>query len=188
MSVASDFVVVSNRLPVDRTDDEAEPWRRSPGGLVTALDPVMRRNDGAWVGWPGQAGVEIEPFEFDGLRLVPVALSADDIQLYYEGFSNDTIWPLYHDVIATPTYHRTWWDAYVRVNRRFAEAARREKAPRRVTATTTCFGSSRTSTPWWPRARRRARSSTRSRPSRGASARGEPRAGPSGETRRRRRW
>ena len=123
MSVASDFVVVSNRLPVDRTDDEAEPWRRSPGGLVTALDPVMRRNDGAWVGWPGQAGVEIEPFEFDGLRLVPVALSADDIQLYYEGFSNDTIWPLYHDVIATPTYHRTWWDAYVRVNRRFAEAA-----------------------------------------------------------------
>nr|WP_221417582.1 trehalose-6-phosphate synthase [Microbacterium marinum] len=123
VSVASDFVVVSNRLPVDRTDDEAEPWRRSPGGLVTALDPVMRRNDGAWVGWPGQAGVEIEPFEFDGLRLVPVALSADDIQLYYEGFSNDTIWPLYHDVIATPTYHRTWWDAYVRVNRRFAEAA-----------------------------------------------------------------
>ena len=123
MSVASDFVVVSNRLPVDRADDEAEPWRRSPGGLVTALDPVMRRNDGAWVGWPGQAGVEIEPFEFDGLRLVPVALSADDLRLYYEGFSNDTIWPLYHDVIAAPTYHRAWWDAYARVNRRFAEAA-----------------------------------------------------------------
>ncbi len=128
MSVASDFVVVSNRLPVDRTDDESEPWRRSPGGLVTALDPVMRRNNGAWVGWPGQADVDIEPFEFDGLQLVPVRLTADDMQLYYEGFSNDTIWPLYHDVIAAPTYHRAWWDAYVRVNRRFAEAASRNAA------------------------------------------------------------
>ncbi|SDG19802.1 MULTISPECIES: trehalose-6-phosphate synthase [unclassified Microbacterium] len=123
MTVASDFVVVSNRLPVDRTDDENEPWRRSPGGLVTALDPVMRSTHGAWVGWPGQADMELEPFEFDGLQLVPVTLSADDMQLYYEGFSNDTIWPLYHDVIAAPTYHRTWWDAYVRVNKRFAEAA-----------------------------------------------------------------
>jgi len=123
VTVASDFVVVSNRLPVDRTDDENEPWRRSPGGLVTALDPVMRSTHGAWVGWPGQADMELEPFEFDGLQLVPVTLSADDMQLYYEGFSNDTIWPLYHDVIAAPTYHRTWWDAYVRVNKRFAEAA-----------------------------------------------------------------
>lgn len=123
MTVASDFVVVSNRLPVDRTDDPHEPWRRSPGGLVTAVDPVMRRNNGAWIGWPGQPGVELDPFEFDGLQLVPVALSADDVQLYYEGFSNDTIWPLYHDVIAAPTYHRTWWDAYLKVNRRFAEAA-----------------------------------------------------------------
>lgn len=123
MTVASDFVVVSNRLPVDRTDDENEPWRRSPGGLVTALDPVMRSTHGAWVGWPGQADMELDPFEFDGLQLVPVTLSADDMQLYYEGFSNDTIWPLYHDVIAAPTYHRTWWDAYVRVNKRFAEAA-----------------------------------------------------------------
>ena len=123
MTVASDFVVVSNRLPVDRTDDENEPWRRSPGGLVTAVDPVMRRNNGAWIGWPGQPGVELDPFEFDGLQLVPVTLTADDVQLYYEGFSNDTIWPLYHDVIAAPTYHRAWWDAYVKVNRRFAEAA-----------------------------------------------------------------
>ncbi|MDJ1113567.1 alpha,alpha-trehalose-phosphate synthase (UDP-forming) [Microbacterium dauci] len=123
MTVAADFVVVSNRLPVDRTDDDAEPWRRSPGGLVTALDPVMRSADGAWVGWGGKADLDVPPFEFDGLRLVPVPLSTDEIQLYYEGFSNDTIWPLYHDVIAAPTYHRAWWDSYVKVNRRFAEAA-----------------------------------------------------------------
>ena len=118
----ADFVVVANRLPVDRTPD-GEGWRRSPGGLVTALEPVMRRTEGAWVGWPGQPDVELEPFDFDGTHLVPVTLSATDVQLYYEGFSNDTIWPLYHDVIATPTYKRAWWDAYVRVNRRFAEAA-----------------------------------------------------------------
>ncbi|MCR2784573.1 MULTISPECIES: alpha,alpha-trehalose-phosphate synthase (UDP-forming) [unclassified Microbacterium] len=121
----ADFVVVANRLPVDRAanGDGEEQWRPSPGGLVTALAPVMRRADGAWVGWPGQADLEVEPFEFDGMQLVPVALSAEDVELYYEGFSNDTIWPLYHDVIAAPRYRREWWQAYVRVNRRFAEAA-----------------------------------------------------------------
>lgn len=121
----ADLVVVANRLPVDRVTSPAgeETWRRSPGGLVTALEPVMQKVDGAWVGWPGQADLEVEPFDFDGTHLVPVALSADDVELYYEGFSNDTIWPLYHDVIAEPRYRRVWWDAYVRVNRRFAEAA-----------------------------------------------------------------
>jgi len=123
VSAAADFVVIANRLPVDRGDDENEPWRRSPGGLVTALEPVVQRTGGAWVGWPGQPDLDFEPFEFDGIRLVPVALTADEVAKYYEGFSNDTIWPLYHDVIAAPTYHRAWWDAYVRVNRRFAEAA-----------------------------------------------------------------
>ena len=121
----ADFVVVANRLPVDRvTDPDGEhSWRRSPGGLVTALEPVMRRAEGAWVGWPGQPDLELEPFDFDGTHLVPISLSAEDVELYYEGFSNDTIWPLYHDVIAEPRYSRPWWDAYVRVNRRFAEAA-----------------------------------------------------------------
>jgi hypothetical protein len=76
----------------------------------------------------------------------------------------------------------------VRRASRRRRAAKEKAATRRATATTTCSGSSRTSTPWWPRARRRARSSTRSRPSRGASVRAEPRAGPSGETRRRRRY
>ena len=121
----AEFVVVANRLPVDRTTDADgdNAWRRSPGGLVTALEPVMQKADGAWVGWAGQPDVELEPFEFDGTLLVPVTLSTEDVELYYEGFSNDTIWPLYHDVIAEPRYSRLWWDAYVRVNRRFAQAA-----------------------------------------------------------------
>ncbi|MBX3098954.1 MAG: alpha,alpha-trehalose-phosphate synthase (UDP-forming) [Salinibacterium sp.] len=119
-----DFVVVSNRLPVDRVigPDGDESWTRSPGGLVTALEPVMREADGAWVGWAGQADVVIEPFENDGIHIVPVVLSDYDIQNYYEGFSNDTLWPLYHDVIAPPSYHREWWENYVLVNQRFADA------------------------------------------------------------------
>ncbi|MET0323887.1 MAG: trehalose-6-phosphate synthase, partial [Ilumatobacteraceae bacterium] len=121
----AEFVVVANRLPVDRVVDAEgrESWRTSPGGLVTALEPVMRETHGAWVGWPGQADLEHAPFDFDGTTLIPVTLSGDDVELYYEGFSNDTIWPLYHDVIAAPRYRRVWWDAYVRVNERFARAA-----------------------------------------------------------------
>ncbi len=83
----------------------------------------MRRTEGAWVGWAGKPDLDVEPFEFEGTQLVPVRLSAEDVELYYEGFSNDTIWPLYHDVIAEPRYRRVWWDAYVAVNQRFADAA-----------------------------------------------------------------
>jgi trehalose 6-phosphate synthase len=118
------FVVVSNRLPIDHVVDEdgRSGWRASPGGLVTALEPVMRAADGAWVGWAGQPDLELDPFDNDGIRIVPVPLSAYDLEMYYEGFSNDTLWPLYHDVIAQPGYHRVWWDSYYQVNRRFADA------------------------------------------------------------------
>ncbi|PJI93976.1 bifunctional alpha,alpha-trehalose-phosphate synthase (UDP-forming)/trehalose-phosphatase [Luteimicrobium subarcticum] len=119
------LVVVANRLPVDFTVDDAGEisWKRSPGGLVSALEPVMQQADGAWVGWNGSPDLYADPFEADGMTLVPVTLNADEIEQYYEGFSNDTLWPLYHDVIAPPAFHRQWWDAYRRVNRRFAEAA-----------------------------------------------------------------
>lgn len=118
-------MVVSNRLPVDRVtgDDGSLSWKPSPGGLVTALEPVMRVNDGAWVGWTGTADDDQGPFQADGLHLVPVRLSAEAMELYYEGFSNDTIWPLYHDVIAQPTYSRRFWEAYTAVNLQFAQAA-----------------------------------------------------------------
>ncbi|ALV44149.1 trehalose-phosphate synthase [Arthrobacter alpinus] len=128
---SSDFIVVSNRLPVDRisTEDSDAGWRRSPGGLVTALAPVMATRDGAWVGWHGAADEELEPFHHEGMDLIPVPLSADEVELYYEGFSNASLWPLYHDVIAPPEFHRTWWDAYRTVNRRFAAAAAGAAAP-----------------------------------------------------------
>jgi len=121
----SSFVVVANRLPVDRvTDADGKVgWRRSPGGLVTALAPVMRANGGAWIGWTGSTDDAPARFPSDDMDLIAVPLSAREVSLYYEGFSNTTLWPLYHDVIVPPEFHRDWWDSYVRVNRRFAEAA-----------------------------------------------------------------
>jgi trehalose 6-phosphate synthase len=121
----ADLVVVANRLPVDRVvDDNGDAtWRRSPGGLVSALMPVMKTNQGAWLGWPGGTDEDLEPFEEDGIQLVPISMSQAEIENFYEGFSNDTLWPLYHDLAAKPSFHREWWDAYVRVNQRFADRA-----------------------------------------------------------------
>jgi trehalose 6-phosphate synthase len=121
----AEFVVIANRLPVDRIigPDGETMWRKSPGGLVTALEPVIRRNGGAWIGWHGAANEKLAPFSYEGMNLIPVPLSDDEVEEYYEGFSNSTLWPLYHDVVAPPEFHREWWDAYVRVNRRFAERA-----------------------------------------------------------------
>ncbi len=119
------FVVVANRLAVERiTDDEGDlGWRTSPGGLVTALEPIMKAKEGAWVGWHGSPDEELEPFEHDGIEMIPVRLSEEEVAEFYEGMSNATLWPLYHDSVAFPEYHREWWDAYVSVNQRFAEAA-----------------------------------------------------------------
>ncbi|SDC82329.1 trehalose 6-phosphate synthase [Sanguibacter gelidistatuariae] len=124
------LVVVANRLPVDMsiTEDGTVDWQRSPGGLVTALEPVMQGADGAWVGWSGAPDLTADPFDVDGMRLVPVSLNQTEIERYYEGFSNDTLWPLYHDVIAPPAFHRQWWDSYRKVNQRFAEAAASQAA------------------------------------------------------------
>ncbi len=127
----AEFVVVANRLPVDleKLPDGTQRWKRSPGGLVTALEPMLRSREGAWVGWPGLADAEAEPFVEDGLQLHPVMLTSKDVEDYYEGFSNGTLWPLYHDVVAPPAFHRHWWQAYVRVNNRFAEAVAEVAAP-----------------------------------------------------------
>jgi trehalose 6-phosphate synthase len=127
----SEFVVVANRLPVDRVagPNGTASWRRSPGGLVSAIAPVMRNRKGVWLGWAGVTDQKLDPFTEDGMDLVPIPQSANEVALFYEGFSNATLWPLYHDVIAAPVYKRTYWDAYVRVNQRFAEAAAEAAAP-----------------------------------------------------------
>jgi trehalose 6-phosphate synthase len=125
------FVVVANRLPVDEIvdDDGKRAWTRSPGGLVSALQPTVRARQGAWIGWAGGTGEAPEPFQLDGMWLHPIALSQEELDYYYEGESNATVWPLYHDAVETPAFHRRWREAYRRVNRRFAEAAAELAAP-----------------------------------------------------------
>src|SRR5699024_1581590 len=127
-----ELVVVANRLPVDsRTlPDGATEWVTSPGGLVTAMESVMRTvESGAWVGWAGSPGEAPDPFDADGTRLYPVRLAQSDVERYYEGYSNATLWPLYHDVIVDPEFHRGWWASYLSANRRFAAAAAPVAAP-----------------------------------------------------------
>jgi trehalose 6-phosphate synthase len=121
----SSFVVVANRLPVDEvtTGDGEKQWRPSPGGLVTALHPVLAEHRGTWIGWAGGDGEAPEPFELEGINIHPVPLSGEELERYYEGQSNATIWPLYHDAVETPIYKRRWRETYRQVNQRFAEAA-----------------------------------------------------------------
>ena len=123
--MAADLVIVANRLPVDRVvlDDGTPGWRPSPGGLVAAVEPTMRLTDGVWIGWPGDAETHDDVIEVDELKLLPISMSEDDVQGHYEGFSNGTLWPLYHDLVGKPEFHREWWESYQRVNRRFAEKA-----------------------------------------------------------------
>ncbi len=127
----SDMVVVANRLPFDLKTlaDGSTEAKQAPGGLVTALAPILSKREGAWIGWAGDADVDLHAATTDGLTLHPVPLSADEISAYYEGFSNSTLWPLYHDAVADPEYHRHWWDAYQRVNKRFAEKSAAVAAP-----------------------------------------------------------
>src|SRR5690242_13804360 len=130
-SAEHSFVVVASRLPVDRAEgpDGRTEWQRTPGGLVTALEPVMREAGGAWIRWSGDAGPAPGAFEAAGLHLVGLGLSETEVRHFYEGFCNATLWPLYHDVISAPQFHRRWWEAYVTVNRRFAQAAAEQAAP-----------------------------------------------------------
>jgi len=110
-------VIAANRLPVQWTDGG---WTPSPGGLVRALWPMLRDTGGTWVGWAGDPDAETEAFHVDGVDLLPVPISAEELELYYEGFSNDALWPLYHDALRESTYSQEQWDAYRTVNERFA--------------------------------------------------------------------
>jgi trehalose 6-phosphate synthase len=112
------LVIAANRLPVHRT---AEGWETSPGGLVRALLPTVQRTGGSWVGWTGEIDGPGDAIKSEGIELYPVPLSAGDVAGYYEGFSNDTLWPLYHDAIRGSGFHNEDWEAYVSVNARFAE-------------------------------------------------------------------
>ena len=104
-------------------------WQTSPGGVVAALAPILQQRSGSWVGWTGVADFAPEPFTHDGIDQRPVPLSEGDLEDYYYGFCNETLWPLYHDALRTPQYHRHWWGPYQAVNRRFADETARAVDP-----------------------------------------------------------
>lgn len=130
-SAQSDVVIVANRLPVHRVrgDDGQNTWKTSPGGLVSALSPILQSQPSTWIGWAGNTDEKYAPFELDGIVNHPVALNHQELVSFYDGFSNGTIWPLYHDAVRPPKYHRKWWRSYVAINRRFADAAAEVVAP-----------------------------------------------------------
>ncbi len=88
---------------------------------MRALLPLLRASGGTWIGWTGEADDEPEPFVLDGVNLHPVLVTAEEVQDYYEGFANDTLWPLYHDALRDSTYSAAHWQAYQTVNQRFAD-------------------------------------------------------------------
>jgi len=123
------LVIVSNRLPIVIGREENH-WRIDPGsgGLVTALAPIMRRNSGLWVGWPGcgeEAPLEELFARFSaeqGYRLAPVPLSEEQVEKYYLGFANETLWPLFHDLLGHCRFQADTWESYREVNGLFAQA------------------------------------------------------------------
>jgi trehalose 6-phosphate synthase len=127
------LTVVANRLPVEYSVGEG--WRAAPGGLVTALHSLLEDRAATWIGWSGRyaddGGPDPGPIPPD---LVPCALdevrlTQADVEDYYEGFSNGALWPLYHDALVAPVYHRHQFDRYRRVNEEFARHVADRAAP-----------------------------------------------------------
>ncbi|MEQ8821903.1 MAG: trehalose-6-phosphate synthase [Sumerlaeia bacterium] len=125
------LVVVSNRLPIRIFEEEGggKSVRVSPGGLVTALTPILERQRGTWIGWVGGE----EDDEIRGLirqasddlpyDIKSVPLSEGEVETYYRGFSNETIWPLFHDLLGYAKFEKPNWESYFEINERFARKA-----------------------------------------------------------------
>jgi trehalose 6-phosphate synthase/phosphatase len=132
----SRLILVSNRLPftLEPAGDGTWSVTPSPGGLVSALGPVLRGRGGTWIGWPGVAG-EIPDAQFTkatrgaGYKLMPVALSEAERDEFYYGYSNEVIWPLFHDLQNFCNFEPAFWQTYKAVNERYATAIARHCQP-----------------------------------------------------------
>lgn len=133
MIESSRLIVASARLPCAMKATE-KGWQAqaSAGGLVTGLRPLGEKRQFDWVGWPGSvidpeeelSVVEVLKAESKGkgFDLHPVFLSEEDVSGFYEGFSNSVLWPLFHGFVNRSAYSTLDYEAYVRVNQRFADA------------------------------------------------------------------
>ena len=117
-------IIVSNRLPVKITDKNGK-YTLSPseGGLATGLGSVYKKGDNIWIGWPGIEVPEERQEEVTKLlapqNLVPVFLTQDEINLYYEGFSNEVLWPVFHYLVTYAHFEQEYWESYKSVNAKF---------------------------------------------------------------------
>ncbi|MCI1979460.1 MAG: trehalose-6-phosphate synthase, partial [Bifidobacteriaceae bacterium] len=126
------LIIVSNRLPASLVteDDGSYTLRQSVGGLATAIGPYHKaHHDSLWVGWSGiepedRSEEELEKIRdvYKQNRCVPIFLSHEDVAGYYEGFANDTLWPLLHDFSHEAVFDPETWETYQSVNRQFMEA------------------------------------------------------------------
>lgn len=123
------FIVVSNRLPISiKTDDDGKLHAtQGAGGLVTALAPVLKNRGGIWIGWlgtsdPGALAMCRAFSHKAGYFLHPVALSAEEVAGFYLGFSNEILWPLFHEFQMPCNFDPSYWEAYRAANRKFTEA------------------------------------------------------------------
>lgn len=133
------LVIVSNRLPIVISREEEKLQVSSgSGGLVTALAPVLKYRGGIWIGWPGSAeeGEQTQIRHLldqekisTGYELHPIFLNKDEIKLFYEGFSNQVIWPNFHDLLSECHFNPSFWTAYQEVNKKFAEGVKEKLKP-----------------------------------------------------------
>ena len=135
--MGSRLLIVSNRLPVAASlgEDGTIQLSAASGGLATGLRPWFEGADGLWIGWPGDVSrfSEGQRAQLDRLleerSIVPVLLSQDHINRYYNGFANRVLWPLFHYLIDRVPVDATGWDAYRQVNRTFADTIVRQYRP-----------------------------------------------------------
>src|SRR5258708_25969856 len=130
------LIMVSNRLPFAVDSTGAALWTVTPGvgGLVSAVEPVLGERGGTWIGWPGIAGKIpqgplAEATRDAGYNVVPVALSETERNEFYYGYSNEVIWPLFHDLQNFCNFEPAYWQAYKQVNERYADAIIRNARP-----------------------------------------------------------
>ncbi|MDN5216714.1 bifunctional alpha,alpha-trehalose-phosphate synthase (UDP-forming)/trehalose-phosphatase [Fulvivirgaceae bacterium BMA12] len=123
----SRIIIISNRLPVSITENEGDiDLKPSAGGLATGLKSLNSDKEIIWLGWPGIITNDISLQEkitdkLKDLKMYPVFLSQDKYDKYYQGFSNETLWPLFHYFQQYTMYMTSYWLAYKEVNMIFAE-------------------------------------------------------------------
>jgi len=120
-------IIISNRLPVKITRSNGKyVLKKSEGGLATGLGDVYKNGSMLWVGWPGIDIPEKDQPEIAeklaSLNLIPVFLTQEEINLFYEGFSNEVLWPVFHYLVTYARFEQVYWDSYTTVNEKFATA------------------------------------------------------------------